>query len=89
MAEGFGSTSELLDWQIIGCIEVQCHFNSYGHIMLMTHMCFLTFLHQYQHKFLSKATDYFSQMPRQGSEAKIHQKEISPQPGLVLPTTRP
>ena len=28
----------------------------------VTHMCFLAFSHQYQHYFLSKATDYFSHM---------------------------
>ena len=54
----------------------------------ITHMCFLAFLHQCKHKFLSKATDYFSQMLQQRWEAKIHWKESSPQPGIKLTTTR-
>ena len=54
----------------------------------VTHMCFLAFSHQYQHKFLSKATDYFSHMIQQSREAKIRRKEISPQPGLEITATR-
>ena len=38
--------------------------------------------------FLSKATDYFSHMLLQRWEAKIRQKESSPQPRIKLTTTR-
>ena len=38
--------------------------------------------------FLSKATNYFSHMLQQRWEAKIHQKESSPQSGIELTTTR-
>ena len=38
--------------------------------------------------FLSKATDYFSYMLLQRREAKIHQKESTPQPWIKLTTTR-
>ena len=46
------------------------------------------FLTPVLNKFLSKATDYFSQMLQQRREAKIRRKEILPQPGLELTTTR-
>ena len=51
-------------------------------------MCFLAFSHQYLHKFLSKATNYFSQMLQQRWEAKICRKGSSLQLGLELTTTR-
>ena len=38
--------------------------------------------------FLSKATDYFPHLLLQRWEAKIRQKEKSPQPGIELTTTR-
>ena len=53
----------------------------------LTRMCLLAFSHQYQHKFLSKAT-YFSHMLQQRWEAKTRRKEISPQPSLELTATR-
>ena len=54
----------------------------------VTHKCFLAFSHRFYHKFLSKTTDYFSYMLQQRWGVKIRRKEILPQPGLELTSTR-
>ena len=54
----------------------------------VTHTCFLAFSHQYEHKFLSKATNYFSHILQLRLEVKISRKEILPQPGFKLTITR-
>ena len=52
------------------------------------HMCFLAFSHQYKHKFIPKATDYFSHASTELRGENALEK-ISPQPGLKLTNTRP
>ena len=78
---------------LVGCwlVVLRCNATVTAKVISwrsVTHMCFLVFSHQYLHKFLSKATDYFSHMLQQRWEAKVCREESSPQPGLELTTIR-